>query len=99
MKKEDAKYILEAIEWMNEHTTVASVDMETYGNLFMNSQNLLMDVVNGANAITEPALPIQNVMPQSEQLKAFVFNFYEWHKKQNYLTVKQDDWREYIESL
>jgi len=50
MKKEDAKYILEAIEWMNEHTTVASIDIETYGNLFINSQNLLMDVVSDAEA-------------------------------------------------
>ena len=56
MKKEDAKYILDAIEWMNENTTVASVDMETYGNLFMNSQCLLMDVVNGVEKSDEPAL-------------------------------------------
>lgn len=36
---------------------------------------------------------------RKEQLKAFVFDFYEWHKKTGYATVKQDDWREYIESL
>ena len=45
------------------------------------------------------ALNIPVVVGRSEQLKAFVSNFYEWHKKQNYLTVKQDDWIEYIESL
>ena len=62
MKKADAKYILEAIEWMNKNTTVASVDMETYGNLFMNSQNLLMDEVNDAEKSDEPALnlPVVN---------------------------------------
>jgi hypothetical protein len=46
MEKEDAKYILDAINWMNENTTVASVDIETFGNLFMNSQKLLMDEIN-----------------------------------------------------
>lgn len=65
MKKEDAKYILEAIEWMNENTTVASVDMETYGNLFMNSQSLLMDEVNEAANKTGEALnlPVVNNCP------------------------------------
>jgi hypothetical protein len=62
MKNEDVKYILEAIRWMNENTTVASVDMETYGNLVMNCESLLMDEVNGVNLENDKALNLAGVM-------------------------------------
>jgi hypothetical protein len=74
MKKADAKYILESIEWMNENTTVEIVDVETYGNLFMNSQNLLMDEVNGVKKSDEPALNLPVVVGQREQFN----KFYAW---------------------
>ena len=81
MKKEDAKYILEAIEWMNKNTTVASADMETYGNLFMNSQGLLMDEVNGNSSENNPALHKQNVVCSASSEKKQNPHMLLWYKQ------------------
>jgi hypothetical protein len=49
MKKEDAKYINDFLDWITENVTVAEVDKEHFGNGMLNSFNLLQDVVSGAN--------------------------------------------------
>jgi|GEM_PF-2127661 len=44
-------------------------------------------------------LLIQRVVGRSEQLQSFVSDFYEWHKKQNYVSIKREDWDDYIKTL
>ena len=42
---------------------------------------------------------IASVVGRSEQLQSFVSGFYQWHRKQNYVSVKREDWDEYIKTL
>ena len=40
-----------------------------------------------------------DVVLRSEQLQSFVSGFYQWHRQQNYVSVKREDWDEYIKTL
>ena len=42
---------------------------------------------------------ISGVGWRSKQLQSFVSGFYEWHKKQGYVSVKREDWDDYIKTL
>ena len=57
------------------------------------------DLIDFVKKETEKQLSLGDVVGQSEQLQSFVSGFYEWHKKQNYLSVKREDWDEYIKTL
>lgn len=54
---------------------------------------------NFANKILNEQCNIADVVLQSEQLQSFVSGFYQWHRKQNYVSVKRTDWDEYIKTL
>ena len=56
------------------------------------------DVLKSVIGVVEK-LAIPAVVGQSEQLQSFVSGFYQWHREQNYVSVKRTDWDEYIKTL
>jgi len=43
MKKEDAKYIIDFLDWINNNTIIREQDFEHYSNCAMNCQSILFE--------------------------------------------------------
>jgi hypothetical protein len=68
MKKEDAKYIIDFLEWIYQHFAPNDEDHEQFTNCFINCNNLLSDEVNGDSTSHDKALH-KHIVSNNEAMK------------------------------
>lgn len=64
------------------------------------------DVIYNMNNTNNPKIDLsslledyRNQLDMGEIFKNFISGFYEWHKSMGYVSIKMEDWQEYINTL
>lgn len=62
-------------------------------------ENILLTDYGCFDDFTVDKLCDLSIFSQKSELLSFFDSFYDWHEKQGYVSVKRDDFKEYLKTL